>query len=156
MTVQLTPSEQLTHSTVRIECETPDGMSTGTGFMFRALDDGQQHVPVIVTNKHVVRGARRGWFHLTRRAADGGPQIGQHLRIEVSDFEPRWVPHSDPSVDLCLMPIGPLLEEAGRSGHQFFFVTLDKSLVPSPSELSELSALEDVIMMDTLMASGIQ
>ncbi len=147
MTTELTPAEQLTHSTVRIECETTDGMSTGTGFFFRAMDDGQRHVPVIVTNKHVVAGARRGWFHLTKRKPDDSADIGQHIRIEVADFEKRWLPHSDGAVDLAVMPVGPLIQEAEAAGHQFFLITLDKSLIPNSAELADLSALEDVIMI---------
>lgn len=147
MAAQLTPAEQLTHATVRIECETADGPTTGTGFFFRALDDGQRYVPAIVTNRHVVIGARRGWFHLTHRNADGGPSIGQHTRIELPAFESRWVFHSDSTVDLCMMPVAPLLEEATKVSKQFFFITLDKSLIPSNAELADLSAIEDIIMI---------
>jgi V8-like Glu-specific endopeptidase len=147
MTSQLTPSEQLTHSTVRIECETAEGMSTGTGFFFNTLDDGKRRVPVIITNKHVISGARRGWFHLTKRKSDGAPDVGKHLRIEVPDFEKRWLLHRDTRVDLAAMPVGPLLHETSAAGHQFFMINLDKSLIPSATELAELSALEDVIMI---------
>lgn len=45
------------------------------------------------------------------------------------------------------MPIQPLIEETGAAGHKFFFVTLDKSLVPTSAELSDLGALEDVVMI---------
>lgn len=144
---QLTPAEQLIHSTVRIECETVDGVATGTGFFYGAMDDGMQHVPVIVTNKHVIAGAQRGWFHLTSIAPDGSPKIGQHTRIEVSDFEKRWFPHPASEVDLTVMPINPLLQEAEAAGYRFFFIKLDKSLLLSASELADLSALEDVVMI---------
>lgn len=116
--------------------------SSGPWTMVRSMPP-----PVIVTNKHVVKGARRGWFHLTKRDSDGAPCITQHTRIELLDFEQRWIPHPQSDVDLCVMPIGLLLEEAGKAGHQFFFIALDKTLIPSQSELDDLSALEDVVMI---------
>jgi hypothetical protein len=148
MPPNLTPSEQLTHSTVRIECRLADGSgSTGSGFFFQCLQDDQRHVPVIVTNKHVVAGTTRGKFSLTLRGPDGGPQLGQHLSIELDRFEQRWLPHPDADVDLTIMPIAPLLQQAQQQGRTFFFIALDKNLLMSNSELSDLSALEDVIMI---------
>lgn len=144
----LTISEQLTHSTVRIECLHADGsVGTGTGFFFKCLDENDQHVPVIATNKHVVANAREGRFHLTLRDDDGEPLVGRHINIGLNDFERRWVPHPDPNVDLCVMPINPLLQEADAAGHRFFCISLDKSLIPSQQELEDLGALEDVIMI---------
>lgn len=62
----LTVAEQLMHTTVRLECALADGRgSTGTGFFFSYLLDGDRSIPVIVTNKHVVEGARTGTFVLT-------------------------------------------------------------------------------------------
>jgi hypothetical protein len=148
MAAQLTPSEQLTHSTVRIECWLADGSrSTGSGFFFQFLQNGAIHVPAIVTNKHVVSGALRGQFNLTLRDGEGGPRIGQHLRIELDQFEQRWIGHPDPDVDLAIMPIAPLLTEAQKQGRSFFFISLDKSLIGTPSELEDLSALEDIVMI---------
>ena len=148
MPPQLTPSEQLTHSTVRIECDLADGSrSTGTGFFFRFLDEGEQHVPAIVTNKHVIAGAATGRFHLTLRDAEGSPLVGQHLNIELGQFQQRWLLHPSPDVDLAIMPIAPLLQEAQAQGRNFFFIMLDKSLILTDAEMADLSALEDVIMI---------
>jgi hypothetical protein len=148
MPLDLTPSEQLTHSTVRIMCTTADGSaSTGSGFFFAFLREEDKHVPAIVTNKHVVDGAVRGQFCLTQKGADGGPEVGKHITIHVDDFASRWIRHPDPNVDLCAMPIAPLLNSAAEQGKAFFFVTLDGRLIPSADELRELSALEDILMI---------
>jgi hypothetical protein len=148
MPPNLTPSEQLTHSTVRIECLLPDGtVGTGTGFFFQCLEADSRHVPVIATNKHVVVNSREGRFNLTLRDNEGAPLIGQHLSISLDNFQQRWIPHPDPDVDLCVMPINPLLQEADAAGHRFFYVPLDKSLIPNQAELEDLGALEDVIMI---------
>lgn len=148
MPPNLTASEQLTYSTVRIECQLSDGsLGTGTGFFFQCLVQGDQTVPVIVTNKHVVANARHGRFHLTLANDENGPAIGRHINIALDNFEQRWIPHSSPDVDLCVMPIAPLLQEAAAAGHRFFYVNLDKSLIPTAQELADLGAIEDVIMI---------
>jgi len=87
MVLKLSESEQLTYSTARIECEAINGVLTGTGFFYRFLDQEDTHVPAFVTNKHVVKGAKRGKFHLTLRSPDGGPLPGKHVRIVLDDFE---------------------------------------------------------------------
>lgn len=148
MPLDLTPSEQLTHSTARIACRLADGsIGTGTGFFYAFLRKGDNHVPAIVTNKHVVEGAVEGQFSLTLKGADGGPLVGQHITINFDKFEGRWIGHPDPNVDLCVMPIAPLLQEAAAAGKNFFFVTLDETLLPSDEDLRGLGALEEILMI---------
>jgi hypothetical protein len=148
MPLNLTPSEQLTHSTTRIASWLPDGTAgTGTGFFYAFCQDGERNVPAIVTNKHVVAGALRGHFSLTLRGADGGPLVGQHITIELDNFAGRWIHHPDAAVDLCAMPIAPLLREAEALQRSFFFISLDHKLLPSDEELRELGALEEILMI---------
>jgi V8-like Glu-specific endopeptidase len=147
MSMNLTASEQLTFSTVRIECQLQTGeISTGTGFFFRFLDDGNQYIPAIVTNKHVIEGAEYGQFHLNLADPSGQPS-GQHENFRIGQFESSWVKHPDPDVDLCILPIAGVLQHVQALRKQIFFIALDKSLVPSATELEQLTALEDIIMI---------
>lgn len=143
----LATSEQLMHSTVRIACTSANGLSTGTGFFYSFAKSDDRQVPAIVTNKHVVAGAMKGTFSLTLRGSDGLPLGGQHLELSFDHFEQRWLPHPDPQVDLCAMPIAPITEQAIAANKPFFFVALDQSLIPSQLELQDLTALEDVLMV---------
>lgn len=141
-------SEQLTYCTTRIECRMADGsIGTGTGFFYAMLRTPENNVPVIVTNKHVVAGAVEGRFWLTQKDVNGDPLVGQHLTLALSNFESLWLGHPDPNVDLCVMPIGPLLQKAADGGTTFFFGTLDDSLIPSIADLDELGALEEIVMV---------
>lgn len=148
MASKLSKSEQLTYSTARIECKTTNSTSTGTSFFYRFLDQGDAHIPALVTNKHVVKDTQQGRLHLTLRSPDGNPLPSQYMEIVLDDFEERWINHPDPDVDLCIMPIAPLLKEATEAGQQFFYTALDKSTIPTDEELSKLTALEEVIMID--------
>lgn len=144
----LTVPEQLMHATVRIECELADGSaSTGTGFFFKFLEDGKNHVPVLVTNKHVIKSARRGAFHLTKRAADGSPMVGSHVRWELDNFEAGWVGHPDDAVDLAVFPCASLIKQAAEKSITFFYVSLDPALVPSREAIESLVGFDDILMV---------
>lgn len=147
MGLQLAPSELIAHSTVRIEVEAADGKrGTGTGFFFRFAQEQERHVPVIVTNKHVVEGAVRGRFYLTTGDAEGNPVYSTHEVFSFEGFQRFWFPHPEDEVDLCAMPIAPILEKANQSGKKLFYVPLDMNLIPSANDLAELTAMEDILM----------
>ncbi|MBK6688333.1 MAG: trypsin-like peptidase domain-containing protein [Deltaproteobacteria bacterium] len=138
----------MAYGTVRLECERADGTkSTGTGFFFHFARKGDGHVPTVITNKHVVEGAKRGKFLLTRLAAGGGPQRGSTLPVVVDDFEKQWIAHPDPAVDLCVMPIAPLVKQAEQQQQNFFTVPCGIDLIPSDSELQDLDQIENVTMV---------
>lgn len=148
MAKTLAISEQLCHSTVRIESEyTGQGIGTGTGFFYRFKDDGQRHVPAVVTNRHVVEGASRGRFFITDRDGDGNPKTGEKTPIVLDNFADRWIPHPDSDVDLCMLPIASIHTAAEQQGKTLFYVSLDKSLIPTVAEREDLTALEDIIMI---------
>ncbi len=144
----LSPAEKLAHSTIRIECVLNDGsVSTGTGFFFALHRTEEKHMPLIITNKHVVNGASTGRFVLTRKKNDGGPDIGNSHRFELEGFESAWQPHPDEKIDLCAMPLGPLLKMAEDQNVNFFFVPIDMALIPTESEIDNLVGLESITMV---------
>jgi hypothetical protein len=145
---ELTPSEMLTYSTVRLECTLADGgRSTGTGFFFDFLDSETTSVPAIVTNKHVVEGAVEGAFKMHEAGDDGSPHPKDNLNIRLDQFAGRWIPHPDPHVDLCVLPAAPIFRAAQGQGKKVFHIPLGPSLVPSKAQLDELTAVEDIVMI---------
>jgi hypothetical protein len=143
----LSLTEQIAFSTVRIEVRTGNTVGVGTGFFFAMLQDTARNVPVIVTNKHVVAGAQRGSFVLTRANADGTPNLGSQIPVVLDNFESLWIPHPDSSIDLAVMPIAPLLNQAVSKGFTPFYRTIDKSVIPSDAQLKELTAVEEILMV---------
>lgn len=141
--------EKLCFSTVRIETNNAVGNNcSGTGFFFNLTVD-ENVIPLIVTNKHVVQGMIRGRFILTERNNDGSPMYKQHFPISINDeFEKYWIMHPDLFVDICVMPINPIIELAHKQFKKsFFFVPFDNSLIPSKERLGEIDIAEDVIMI---------
>lgn len=144
----LSITEQLTYSTVRLECQTPSGLSTGTGFFFKFLENENGHVPVIVTNKHVIQNASAGRFIITKSDAQGNPLQTDHFGINISaDFQQFWRHHPDTDVDLCAMPLAPVLNTATKQGQRLFYRAFDKSLLPTDGQKNDFHALEDVLMV---------
>ncbi|MEZ5558644.1 MAG: serine protease [Pseudomonadales bacterium] len=144
----LTVPEQLMHATVRIECSLDaGGTSTGTGFFFRFLDDGVNHVPVIVTNKHVIAGATRGAFHLTRKGPNGDPLLGDHHRVEFDNFQNLWIPHPSEHVDLTVFPVASVINQASKADLNYFYITLAPNLIPDETATEDLSGLDDIVMV---------
>jgi hypothetical protein len=142
----LSVSEQLAYATVRIECDSPDGGSTGTGFYFRFCQKQNQFVPAIVTNRHVVQGSTVGYFHV--HLASGPDQIpSTHTRFEIRNFEKIWIGHPDPAVDLCVMLIGPLIQLSEQQGQPLFYKAMGQELLPSQQDLANLMAIEEVVMV---------
>ncbi len=146
----LSPAEQLAHSTVRIESKFADGsLGTGTGFFYSLNRKEDKHVPVIITNKHVINGADKVRFILTLQDCNGGPNLGVNQGFELDNLQTPsfWHPHTDASVDLCAMPIAPLISLAEQQGKKFFYVTFDKSLIPTLSEIDEMVGVEKITMV---------
>jgi len=45
------------------------------------------------------------------------------------------------------MPIAPLIHQAASQNKTFFFITLDKSLIPTSTDLEDMLGLEEVVMV---------
>jgi len=149
MKEKLTPVEQLAYSTVRIEADLVDGrVSTGTGFFFDFKENKNgSHIPVIVTNKHVVDTATKGRFLLTLKNNFGRPLIKSHYPFELNQFEERWAPHPDGNTDLCVMPIAPLLKLAKEENKEFYFISLTENLLPTKDDLDNMFGMDDITMV---------
>lgn len=148
--MKLSISEQLAYSTIRIECQYNDENSgTGTGFFFKLLENKEKntYVPVIITNKHVIDGASQGRLLFTKANNDNEPNDREHYIARFNNFESLWIKHPDPEVDLCAMPILPVLNEAKMRREKLFYISLDMSLLPTEEQLNEISSLEEILMI---------
>jgi hypothetical protein len=145
MEVQTT-AEQMLFATVRIEARVPDGVATGTAFLFRYTWDDRT-ASFLVTNKHVVADATQGRFFFTRahgQGSDGGPMIGQRHDVWIDDFEAAWHSHPNASVDIAVMPLDPVLRQLTNEGKRAFFKYIVNDFVPTSEQAKDLDAVEEV------------
>ena len=139
----VTVTEQMMYCTARIVGVNANGAAfkTGTGFFYQfpvaAGDD--RNIPLLITNKHVIDGITNADFVIHTASTGGDKPDGKGaVRSQLSD----WVLHPNPKVDLCALPVGGVLQQA-----KAFFRALDPSIVPSDSQLEDLSAVEEILMV---------
>ena len=140
--------EQLSFCPSRIETEDAHGNSySGTGFFFN-LNLNNKIVPLLITNKHVVKGMKKGLFRFTTADDDGLPNYKEHFTIEYSDnFENMWFMHPSDDVDLCVLPINPLIEAANKKNRRLFYRSLDNGVIPNEVQKQSIDAVEEITMI---------
>ena len=141
---------QLLFTTTRIVTEQNDGtQSFGTAF-FVHFKVSETIVPVLITNKHVVENSWLGtiFVHLGVKDENGKlvPKFASQP-ITLSNFQNRWIHHPGNDVDLCAMPFEPLRQVALAQGEEIFYQPITESYFPTTEILSNLSALEDILMV---------
>jgi hypothetical protein len=141
-------SDELGFSTVRIESTSPDGrLSIGTAFFFRFPIDTNNHLPILVTNKHVIEGALTGRFLLRLQDPNDPVRPKGVLDLTVNGFGSLWTLHPDSSVDLCALPVATLHRQAEERGHALFYKAFDPDRIVDRQSEPELQAVEDVLMI---------
>jgi hypothetical protein len=144
----MTPTEQLLHTTVMIRSTDAHGAtSSGTAFIFNLFNHADRAVPVLVTNKHVIKDAAKGFLRLTRKKSDGSPDFGNIIPIEVGQFKDAWIPHPDPRVDLAILPCAPMLDQLAKQGTPAFYIATDPGVIPTDEAMRDLTPLEDVLIV---------
>ena len=108
---------------------------------------GNIRYPLIITNKHIVKGCKTLKFHVTMSKDDGSPDIGNHERFEITDFQNLCFEHPDENVDLLAIGIEPLLDQLKKLGNRVFYTTLSIEHIPKPLEWESLSFMEDIVMI---------
>lgn len=149
----LSLSEQLTYSTIRIECTLANGaLSIGTGFFFMFHPDGLgvgSRVPTIVTNKHVVRNAFSGRLVFSKLDSDNISLQNDFYEFRLpANFEEQWIMHPEQEVDLCCLPIASIYSQARQEGIHLVTFNFNTSItIAPPFQLVELDAIEEIIMI---------
>ena len=150
MSDQLSVTEQLMYSTVRLKVTYEDG-STGTGTSFivgvHYNEEASTHVPILITNKHVIKDASTLQFVITQADDEGNPLHGTTYAIEFTGVEFGWKLHPDDNVDLCATPFMPIEVSALTHGAKLFYRTLYFDLFVSEEQLLELTAVENILMV---------
>ena len=134
-------------NTIRILCMTAMGIATGTGFFFEFTYDEESKIPVIVTNKHVVKGGITG--KLVFSIANDNREIIENKKYEivVENFEQTWIMHPDDSVDLCVLPIAPLCDDASKKGKKLAIAMLSKENIISGDIINKISKVEEITVV---------
>lgn len=141
------PDDFLIRTTIRIETQTKNGFATGTGFFYEFFNNEQQRVPVIVTNKHVIKDSLIGNLIFSIVDNEGNIIEGKKHLITITEFEKSWILHPSPDIDLCIMPMATIYEEVSKKNIHLACATLVKENILTDDELNQLSKMEDVTIV---------
>lgn len=142
-----TIADQLFFTTVFIESFTPTSRSTGTGFVINYPAENGNVRPVLVTNKHVIRGAIEVAFTMPR-LADNGQPASSGTRMLISGFsDSDWIGHPAAGVDIGVMFFGRILEAMRANGAPAFYRAFEPDLLVSQEYANSLDAIENVTMI---------
>lgn len=120
--------------------------ATGTGFFFE-YTLGTKKVPVIVTNKHVIKDAIRGILIFTLMGSNGKPAYGKTDTITINNFKSKWIYHPDSTVDLAILPIQNIIDNNKKLGKPIFCDPISEISIPSISIAQDFSGIEDIYMI---------
>lgn len=142
-------SEQVTYSTVRISCKYIDGtVGTGTGFIMNLCcnKDKSRFVPVIITNNHVVENSVETAFEFCKADNNGKPVDTDPFLVTISNGN-AWIQHPNSSIDLRFLPLQTILTEVSKAGGHIYYIALDADLIADDAFLFSLRAMEEVVMV---------
>lgn len=145
---QMSISEMITYSTVLIKCKYSNGTNgSGTGFIMDLCSNKETKmcIPVLITNNHVINDSVETEFEFCLADDSGNPIDNQSFSIAYKGN--NWLRHKDPSIDLCCLPIAPVINSLQSNNVNVFYIPLETSLIPSSDILSRLSAMEDIVMV---------
>jgi hypothetical protein len=140
-------------ATLRVETRTREGhLGVGTAFFFETELAHDRVLQLLVTNRHVVSGAVTATlrFHLARSRDDFVPS-GETFTLAIGEpqvpFASLWVPHPDPSIDLCALPLSGLFGHLRAQNKRLYFQSVDRTFIYDNRALEALTAVENVIMV---------
>lgn len=145
----LSPAEQLLYSTVRLSASRNGALfSTGTGFFFSFPLDADHEAPCLITNKHVIANADEisALCH-TEDPNNPGYPSDEVTTISLDLRQKSIFYHPDANIDLCALPIAPLLNAATSAGKGLFFIKCNYSIIPNDDAWGDFDAIEEVIMI---------
>lgn len=139
--------EFVDHSTTKIVTTQANGaIGMGTGFFFQYNLDNDATATVLVTNKHVVRGAMDGTIRITALNADETPNFSDITDVNLTNFEGRWIMHPSNDIDLCVMPVAAIFNKIGDINKRACFAPLREHNLPDYNEIDIYKPTEEIYM----------
>lgn len=91
----------------------------------------------------------QGQFIMSECDENDNPIYTKHVPINIQeDFEKSWIFHPDSKIDLCVMPMGPIIQSIQEwLGKRIFYRAFNNTLIPTIQQLQEIDIAEDVLMI---------
>ncbi len=145
-----TITEKLLFNTVRLVVDKEPDAAVATGFIFvRDDEDAPTNIPLLVTNRHVLDDSRGVQLEFARSDGKGGWRPGARIVYSINFATPDvWFSHPNPDVDVALLPLAEVFEDAEREhGEGPFHSVIRDEQFALDDEMSNLDAVEDVLFV---------
>jgi Trypsin-like peptidase domain len=151
---QIDITEQIYHSTIKVQVKEKKVISgksisytsSGTGFFFE-FKIGDKIIPVIITNRHVVKNAEIGYLQFTFADSLNRPIYGKGETLEIDKLKDKCIYHPDSSIDLALIPMAPYYNIYQKNKIRLFFISFNESNIPDEKSIANLLSIEEVFMI---------
>lgn len=144
------PSTHFLFTTVRLEGVGVDGStSVGTGFFFDAAKPTEQPRVFLFTNNHVLEDCVRirVRVHIASKSQEPWQfSVEREQWLTIENPLDAWVPHPDPTVDLCAASLSSVMAIIGPIP-DLYFTTFTSATIPSAEEESRFPALMQIAMI---------
>lgn len=140
-------STQLLFTTVPIWTELANGgRQSATAFVYNVPIPSKpdQSVPLLITNHHVVKGAKRTLVEFVE--GDGAKPV-REKRVRVQFDEQTAVQYANAELDVAVIPLGPALNQLQQAGKPAFFRSVTPDIIPTAEVLAKLAAVEDILFI---------
>lgn len=139
-------AEIMIHTTVQIIITNKEGKNySGTGFIVDYLKDGK-HLPMLVTNKHVIENAITGSLTFLQKENDK-PVFGRTHTVTFDNFESLWHSHPESDIDITVLPIGFAINQLKSEGREIYYTMINLDIFPTTDQINELDAIEEIIFV---------
>jgi len=122
----------------------------GTGVFYHGRGGEKPNIPLILTNKHIINGAKntRFVFHkMEKQSGKNSPSL-ESIEFPVEDISTCSVAHPVPDIDLAAIVFQPILEKLNKSGNEIFYRCMNDALIKTDDELrNEACVADDVLMV---------
>jgi hypothetical protein len=143
----VTTYEHLLYTTVRLELALVGNQTgVGTGFVYDHYTSGGTKVPLLVSNKHVVKDslAVKVRFHQRDPSAPKWAVSG-YVDLDFPLPESAWTGHPDPDIDLSAIKFNTFQQQAQIQGKEIAVFSLSQRFIPD--DLAVFDAVEDIVMI---------
>jgi hypothetical protein len=150
----LNPATRVALCTTRLECTGAGVRSFGTGYHYLFVAPGDDAIPTIITNKHVVNGATQIRVELQLMPVGGDNEVKEDGSVAgevrypmiLEALDSLVVPHPDPAIDLCAILIGPVTNSL-PAGLALKNYNLSRSMHISEDDAKYIRPVEPVLMI---------
>jgi len=106
----------------------------------------------MVTNKHVIEDANVGSFVFILNDGKGDPQLGRGIEVPVLRFRDHFHGHPDPSVDIAVSPLNPLIDHRDEAtglviGQSTYVAPIRSQHIPTQEYIDNLEAIEEIFFI---------